>query len=297
MDTCPVQTKRHIEAVLLAAGVHPNRRFGQHFLIDGNLMRRLADSADVAPDDVVLEVGPGTGGLTDLLLPRAARVIAVEIDHTLHDILTDRYADQPRLTLLRADALENKNHLNPALLDACERSAGRLLLVANLPYDIATPLLMNLLLAPVNVRRLCFTVQREVGERLDARPQTKAYGPLSIILQTVCRAERIARVPATAFWPRPAVESNMYRLDVVPHPFERPGELAAFAALVRGAFLHRRKTLRHFLSEQFAGNACDALPDLIDPASRPEAVTPAQWAKLAAVLAAQPNRDRRPRPT
>lgn len=276
--------------MLAAAGVRPKRRHGQHFLIDGNLMRRLVDSAGIHATDIVLEVGAGTGSLTGLLAQRAGTVVAVEVDRALHAIAARTLAQAANLMLLRADVLDSKSRIARtvvnALTTACRQTTGQLLLVANLPYDVATPLLMNLLLAPLSVRRLCFTVQKEVGERLEAAPESKAYGPLAIILQTVCRVKRTARVPATAFWPMPRVESSMYRLDVVEHPFADHGQLLSFAALVRAAFCHRRKTLRYNLTRCVGPTACGAAAEVVDLGCRPEAVTPGQWVEINRVISA-----------
>ena len=277
--------------MLAAAGVRPKRRLGQHFLIDGNLMRRLVDSADIHATDLVLEVGAGTGSLTGLLTERAGTVVAVELDRTLHDIAAHRLAEAANLTLLLCDVLDSKSRIARTVVDTltthCRQSDGQLLLVANLPYDVATPLLMNLLLSPVGVRRLCFTVQREVGERLEAAPGSKAYGPLAIILQTVCSVKRTARVPATAFWPTPRVESSMYRLDVVEHPFADRGQLLSFATLVRAAFCHRRKTLRHNLTRHVGPTACGAAAAIVDLGCRPETVTPNQWVEINRAVSAE----------
>jgi 16S rRNA (adenine1518-N6/adenine1519-N6)-dimethyltransferase len=285
-----VQTKRDIQTLLYGAGIRPKRRFGQHFLIDGNLMRRLVDIADIRPADLVLEVGAGTGGLTDLLIARAAAVVAVEIDARLFGLLSERFSDVAALTLVRGDALDTKHRIGTAVLEAIqagrERAPGDLLLVANLPYDIATPLLVNLVTSDLHVRRLCFTVQREVGDRMEAAPGTKAYGPLSVILQTLCRTERVARVPAEAFWPRPAVESSLYRLEAREDPPVRRAALARFVRLVRAAFRHRRKTLRFNLDHAFGESACDAAARLVDLSRRPETVAPAEWAQLLRTMPA-----------
>jgi 16S rRNA (adenine1518-N6/adenine1519-N6)-dimethyltransferase len=288
MQVPRVQTKTEIEAALRAAGLRPKHRLGQHFLIDGNLMRRLADAADIQPHDVVLEVGAGTGGLTDLLVARAGVVVAVEIDPALFAVLAARFSAAPNLTLIRSDVLARKHVIAPAVAAVLPTipvgTAGKLLLVANLPYDVATPLLVNLLFEPRPFARFCFTVQREVGQRMEAAPGGRDYGPLAVLLQLTCRIERLARVPASAFWPRPAVESGMYRLDRVSGPFDSPDSLARFAELVRGAFRHRRKTLRYNLAQCCGQDAAERVADVVDPSCRPEAISPQQWVELAARL-------------
>jgi 16S rRNA (adenine1518-N6/adenine1519-N6)-dimethyltransferase len=288
MQVPRVQTKSEIEAALRSAGLRPKRRLGQHFLIDGNLMRRLADAAEIQRHDVVLEVGAGTGGLTDLLVARAGVVVAVEIDPDLYAVLAARLAGAVNLTLIRGDVLNRKHVVAPAVMGVLSASRlcakGELLLVANLPYDVATPLLANLLLEPLPFARFCFTVQREVGLRIEAAPGGKDYGPLAVLLQLTCRIERVARVPASAFWPRPAVESSMYRLDRVPGPLESADDRARFADLVRGAFRHRRKTLRYNLARCCGEDVADRVADVVDPSCRPEAVSPQEWVELAARL-------------
>lgn len=279
-----VQTKREIEALLQSAGIHPRKRFGQHFLIDGNIMRRLVERAEISPEDVVLEVGGGTGGLTDLLVTRAARVICVEIDRNLFTLLADRFENEPRVTLIAGDVLERKHRLSQTVSDAIRACAasdgGALKLVANLPYQAATPLVMNLLIDYPEVRRLCFMVQAEVGERITASPGGRDYGPLSIIGQSLCRIETIGRVPPQAFWPRPDIASAMIRMDVGDPPFATRDDVGRFATFVRTVFEHRRKTLRSALSYAVDKPACDRIASRFDPSQRPETFTVNEWIRI-----------------
>ena len=195
MSTAHVQTKSEIREALQQVGIQPRKRFGQHFLIDGNLMRLLVQSADLKGGDRVLEVGAGTGGLTDLLVEAVDDVLAVEIDHDLHSYLSERFEGHPSLKLVRADALDSKHRLCSELdtwiRSSRAESARPCKLVANLPYQIATPLIMNLLVDYPQMTTLCFTVQAEVGGRLTAKPETKAFGPLSIITQCLSQIETI----------------------------------------------------------------------------------------------------------
>lgn len=286
-----VQTKREIEQILAARGLHPRKRFGQHFLIDGNLMRRLAESAEIEPGDTILEVGPGTGGLTDLLANRVAaldaRLICVEIDRDLHAFLAERFHGNDRVALILGDVLAAKHELMPQVVGLINAATpGSVKLVANLPYQAATPLIMNLLVDFPSVRRLCFTVQAEVGERIAAAPGGKDYGPLAIIAQAVCDMKNIARLGPQAFWPRPAVDSVMLRLDVVRRPFTSAAGMRGFSNFVRGVFEHRRKRLRaaagYVLSEQQVA----MLEAKFDMQRRPEQVPLEQW--LAMHLDVQP---------
>ena len=284
-DLPQVQTKREIKALLDQAGLRPRKRFGQHFLIDGNLMRRLVESAEIQAGDVVLEVGPGTGGLTDLLIRIATHVICVEIDRDLFALLSQRFQGQPNIELICSDVLDGKHHLNPVVITAIHRAANStpaatLKLVANLPYDVATPLLMNLMIDYPALKRFCFTVQAEVGERIAAPAGSKVYGPLSIIAQNLCAVEPVARLGPGAFWPRPQVDSVMLRLDRREAPGV-PTEVAKnFAAFVHGVFEHRRKTLRAALAYVLAAADRDRLCNTIDSKLRPEQIDPAQWAQL-----------------
>lgn len=291
MQADHVQTKREIEAVLDRAGLRPRKRFGQHFLIDGNLMRRLAESAGLQPDDVVLEVGPGTGGLTDLLAARAREVIAVEVDRDLLTILTERFAGQEHVKLFFGDILDSKHRLRPEVRDALGDTESAKL-VANLPYQVATPLVMNLLVDYPRVRRLCFTVQAEVGERLVASAGSKTYGPLSVVAQALSRIETVARIPPQAFWPQPAVDSVMLRMDVGASPFPDSDTARAFAALVRGAFEHRRKTLRSALGYVLEERERKVLCERWDGNRRPESFRVEEWLQMYLVLHPFPNKVR-----
>ena len=291
-----VQTKREIQETLASAGLHPRKRFGQHFLIDGNLMRRLVESADVTTDDLILEVGPGTGGLTDLLVRRAGHILSVEIDRNLAALLSDRFRHAGNVTLLQGDIMQSKHSIMPVVADVIRNYAdsrqGCVKLVANLPYQSATPLVMNLLVDFPQVRRLCFTVQAEVGERIMADPNCKAYGPLSIIAKTLCMIETVARIGPQSFWPRPQVDSLMIRMIVRQSPFVEPNEVQRFAALVRGAFEHRRKTLRSALAYVLDETALDRICDTFDFHRRPEQVPVAEWLAISrAAYESLPHRD------
>ena len=279
-----VQTKREIERTLAAAGLHPRKRFGQHFLVDGNLMRRLVDSAELTPDDLVLEVGPGTGGLTDLLARRAGHVVSVEIDRNLVAILNERFQDAANVTLVEGDVLVSKHTIDPRVAewirDYPGLRGGCVKLVANLPYQTATPLVMNLLIDHPQVRRMCFTVQAEVAERITAEPGGKDYGPLSILCQCLCTIATIARIGPHCFWPAPAVDSVMLRLDVRDHALVERGELPAFAAFVRSAFDHRRKQLRTALKHVLGDKHSPVWPAGFDATRRPEQLPIHEWLTL-----------------
>lgn len=275
-----VQTKREIEALLARAGLAPKHRFGQHFLIDGNLMRALVRSAEISQADTVLEVGAGTGGLTDLLAAEAGRVVAVELDRDLFPLLQERFAGMEHVTLIQGDILESKHRIRSEvarILAESEDAEEGVKLVANLPYQVATPLVMNLLTDYPAVRRLCFTVQAEVGERFAAQPGGKNYGPLAVVNQLVGRMETLVRIGPASFWPRPAVDSVMARLErLAASPLEGAA-LRRFADLVRGVFEHRRKTLRAALGYVVAPPICEQICAVWDGRRRAETIAVSEW--------------------
>lgn len=279
----PGQTLREIRSLLASAGLKPQHRFGQNFLHDLNLLRKLVDAADVGPADVVLEVGPGTGSLTELLLERGARVVAVEIDRGLQALLRQRLGAHPRLTLVQADALDGKHHVNRLVLqalDAAGADAPRKL-VSNLPYQIATPLLIDLLLIRPSFERLTCTIQREVGQRLAAQPRTEDYGPASVLVQILARVEVVAVLPPTVFWPAPKVESIMLTIRPRPPADVSLDEPRAFARFVQIGFAQRRKMLRRLTKHpsMTGGLALFARAD-VSPDCRPEELSPDQWRRL-----------------
>jgi len=285
-----VQTQTQIRSLLAAAGLRPTKKRGQHFLVDGNLMRKLVASAAIQPDDVVLEVGAGTGSLTKELASAAGAVIAVEIDAGLADIAAAELADLTNVTLLRRDVLAAKSRIDPqvidALVEARERHGGRVLLVANLPYQVASPLIIDLLTGSPEFARMCFTVQKEVGGRLLARPGGKDYGPLSVIVQALAEVHRIAAVPPQAFWPIPEVDSVMVRVDPSPERRGRIPGVAHFTGVVKTCFLHRRKTLAHNLTDAYGADVAERVMTAmgIEPRTRPERLDVSAWVELAHAL-------------
>jgi 16S rRNA (adenine1518-N6/adenine1519-N6)-dimethyltransferase len=230
-------------------GIRPHSKFGQNFLIDLNLLDVLLEAADVTRDDVVLEVGTGTGSLTAALARRAAAVVTVEIDPAMHQLASEELHLCDNVTMLQLDALRGKNRLNPEVLDAVRsrlaEAPGRCFkLVANLPYNIATPLLSNLLHEDVPPRTMTVTIQKELAERIVARPGTKDYSALSIWIQSQCRAEILRILPPAAFWPRPKVSSAFLQITLDDVLRRRIPDRAFFHDFVRAMFLHRRKFLR-----------------------------------------------------
>ncbi len=259
--------------------MHPRHRFGQNFMIDANLVRLIADAGEIEPADVLLEVGPGTGTLTEELLGRlgpSGRLIAVEIDRDLAGSLRSGFAEDGRFSLIEGDALAGKHGLNPELsrqIQLSHRHDASVRLVANLPYNIASPLVVELLLAGVDL--LAFTVQREVADRLRARPADgKSYGPLSVIVQTLADAAVLRTIPAEAFWPRPKIESSLVRLRRRPADADLAGRERELGRFVTALFTRRRKTLRRALAPLTPDPAASLAAAGLTGQERPEQVTP-----------------------
>ena len=240
-----MQTKHQIRQLLSSAGIRPNRRLGQHFLIDLNLMKLLVDSANIQKDDVVLEVGCGTGSMTGLLAQKAGRVIAVELDRNLAEIAEKQLADAKNIQLINTDILESKHKFNQTVSDALalarEQHRGRLLLVSNLPYDVASSLMMNLVTGPTVADAMYVTIQKEVADRMTAAPGSGNYGILSIFLGATGEVKSIRTLKPSVFWPRPKVDSAMVGFVRNRAKSERIADMELFSEIVHLFMGHRRK--------------------------------------------------------
>jgi len=230
-------------------GVEPATRHGQNFLIDLNLVQLIVDSAELDKRDVVLEVGTGTGSLTAMMAEQAAAVVTVEIDSHLYELASEVLLDIDNVTMLQIDALKNKNTFHPKVIEAIgERMAEspdrRLKLVANLPYNIATPVISNLLLCEHTPYSMVATIQKELGDRIVAKPWTKDYSALSVWMQSQCKAEIVRIMPPSVFWPQPKVDSAILRLAIDPKRRAAIPDRSYFHQFVKSIFLHRRKFLR-----------------------------------------------------
>jgi 16S rRNA (adenine1518-N6/adenine1519-N6)-dimethyltransferase len=247
------QTVSYLVKRFAEAGVEVKPRHGQNFLIDLNLLGILVDTAELTPGDVVLEVGTGTGALTGLLVQRAAFVVSVEIDPQMHQLASEELFGVPNVLLLQQDALHSKSSLSPAIVEAVKgelesHPGSRLKLVANLPYNVATPIISNLLASEICPRSMTVTIQKELADRMTARPSTKNYSALSVWIQSQCRAQLIRTLPPTVFWPRPRVTSAILQVDVDPELRNRIADPEYFHDFVRQLFCHRRKFLRGVLA-------------------------------------------------
>lgn len=234
-----MQTLAQIRTMLEDRGLAPKKALGQNFLIDHNLIRRLVDAADVQPGAVVLEIGPGTGTLTEELLDRGCRVIACELDDGLADLLTDQFAERDAFTLIRGDCLASKRALSPKLAAALGDQPFQL--VANLPYGAGTPLLLILLTRFPQCRSMHVTIQREVADRIMADPGSSDYGSISVVARAAAETTRLATLPPPCFWPRPKVDSAMIGLSRKPRPLT--DNLVGLAEVAQKLFTQRRKQI------------------------------------------------------
>ncbi len=293
-----MQTQTEIREMLSAAGLTPHRQFGQNFLIDQNLMARLLETAELPAGQTVLEVGPGTGSLTEELLERAAKVVGVEIDRGLAELLRKRLGERKNFELIVGDVLAGKHALNPAVTQALGPAAH---MVANLPYNIATPLVAECLIDSWRAgrarrqgsclfERLTFTVQRELAVRLLAPPGRRDYGPVSVLVALLGRITRGPTIPANAFWPRPKVTGRIIRIDFDAEASSKVRSIEALTGVVALAFMHRRKQMGSILRRTDAVYSADELGEAlgiagIDTKMRPEQVSPGQFLAMANVLA------------
>ncbi len=292
-----MQTLHEIRELLASVGAHPNKKLGQCFMIDKNLLAKVLDLAELSGGETVLEVGPGTGTLTEELLSRAGRVVAVEIDRALQQLIAGRFGSEENFTLISGDILAGKSSLSPEVLAILGSDAQ---LVANLPYSIATPLIALCLgetwhgtvggeAGRCRFSRLTFTVQKEVGDRLIATPGSGVYGPVSILVQLLASVIRGPMLPPGAFWPAPKVDSCCLRIDFDPQAAAEVADVAVLQGLVSMAFAQRRKQLGSMMKRRDSQFDPDKLRHAlavadIDITDRAEVVEPSKFLVAANVL-------------
>jgi 16S rRNA (adenine1518-N6/adenine1519-N6)-dimethyltransferase len=263
-------------------GVPPIRKsLGQHFLSDRRILTRIVDALDPAADDTVIEIGPGRGTLTDIRHPRAKRVIAIEYDRALADLLRQRY-EGTNVEVIQADVLET---------DFAAVAGPVFSVVGNVPYYITTPILFHALRRP-RARSAVYLVQREVAERMEAQADSDAYGALSVNVQALASAHIMFGVPRGAFNPPPKVDSAVVRVIPLEKPLVEPTEEQGFREFVQAAFGMRRKQLRRVLRgirNMETATADTILSDVgIDPTARPETVSADRFAALYRRFSAAP---------
>ncbi len=241
----PMQTISDIRDLLAERGLRPKHKLGQNFLHDKNQLSKLIAAAEIKTSEVILEVGPGTGTLTEALLETEAEVITCELDRDLAQIIEEQFGD--RVTLLQGNCLDKGRTINPMIEQTIQERPFKL--VANLPYSIASPLMTTLLIDHQNCVGMYITIQQEVADRLLAKPSTKAFGPLGIIVQTFAHVERITVVKPTSFWPQPKVSSAM--VSIIPSTDCDIDDRAGYAQFVVQLFMKRRKQLGKVFPKDF----------------------------------------------
>lgn len=250
------QTRSHLMSRFEAEGLHPRSDLGQNFLIDLNLLFYIVQEADLGPDDVVLEIGSGTGGMTAFLAQQAGGVVSVEIDPRIFPMAQEAVAGCKNVTLLNCDALRNKNHLATVVLDALQKELAkspdrRIKLIANLPYCIATPVMSNLMASELPWALMVVTIQWELALRMKAQPGTSDYSALSVWLQAQSEVQILKKLGPKVFWPRPGVDSAI--VQIIPDPERRAAlrNRAFFQDFIRRLFHQRRKQLRSVLAGMY----------------------------------------------
>jgi 16S rRNA (adenine1518-N6/adenine1519-N6)-dimethyltransferase len=279
-----VSVTESVAALLRSHGLHPRKRLGQNFLTDPVALERIVVAADLSTDDVVVEVGAGLGTLTRLLARQAKRVIALELDDDLVEILREQTVDLPNVEILHGDVLR----FSPSGF-----SPRGYKVVGNLPYYITSAVLRHFLEREPRPRLMVVTVQREVAARIVARPGEMSL--LAVSVQFYGQPRVVARVPAGAFYPSPKVDSAVLQINVCDEPIPLPGEgvdEATFFRVVRAGFSQKRKTLRNSLSAGLGLSPATVGASLeragVDPRYRAETLSLREWARVAGTLGAAP---------
>lgn len=242
-----------LKQIFSRRGITPNKRFGQNFLIDQNILLSIPDIADLKEDDVVLEIGTGTGGLTRLLASRAQHVFTVEVDKKLFELSSDILKLYKNVTLVNADILKTKHVLNPDITSLMlnwlrEHNHTHIKMVSNLPYNISTPVIINLMESNLPIDLMVLMLQKEITERMTALPGTREYGILSVITQLFSEVEVVKTLPPEVFWPKPEVHSALVKVAV--HKKKYAGRITDypfFRKTLYAIFTSRRKTLLNSL--------------------------------------------------
>lgn len=291
-----MQTLSEIRQLLRSVGVRPSRHRGQCFLIDKNLMHKLLETAELDGDETVLEVGPGTGSLTEELLDRSAAVVVVELDRGLAKLLRERFTDAENLLILHRDVLEGKHAISGEVLSSLP---DRAMLVSNLPYGIATPLLAEMLRSSWRqvggsredrlFERMTFTVQKEVADRLAAEPGGGDYGPVSVLVELLGSITAGRVVPASAFWPKPEVDGQIMRIDFDAEKTSLLADIDALADVLHACFSHRRKQLSSLLRQRLSRPDPAKLRRAVEQAGvdttlRASQISPRQYRDIANAL-------------
>jgi len=292
MSEATRQTRTHLMSLFERIGLHPRSDLGQNFLIDLNILEFIVKTAELSKNDVVLEVGAGTGGMTAFMAKEAAAVVSVEVDPNMAAMAREMTADFDNVTLINVDALKNKNRFRPEVIEVVQAElakdpARRLKLVANLPYSIATPVVSNLVASDLPWERMVITIQLELAQRMTASPGRSSYGALSVWLQSQCHVKLVKRLGPQAFWPRPQVNSAVVRLVPAPGKSGPIADRKFFQDFLRRLFVQRRKMMRSVLVGMYRKELdkpqVDAILDELKfaPKARAEDLQPYELVKLS----------------
>lgn len=289
-NTLEIGSRTRTRAIMEKYGIHTKKAFGQNFLTDLNVLKNIVSAAEITRDDNVIEIGPGIGALTEQLAQAAGEVLALEIDQDLIPVLAEVLAPYDSVTVLNQDVLQANL---PELIKQQFTDPSRpIKVVANLPYYITSPILMNLLAAPVDWAAICVMMQKEVAQRLTAQPGTKQYGALTLAIEYQMTAEIAFNVSRRVFVPAPNVDSAIVVLKprTTPLPVQ-PFNKQKLFGFIRGCFAHRRKSLWNNLQATIGKQPAvkekmqailTALT--ISPQTRPERLTLEQFIELANAL-------------
>lgn len=281
-----VGTPRRTKEIIAKYGFSFKKSLGQNFLIDGNVLNRIVEAAELDQSKGALEIGPGIGALTERLSQAAGKVTAIEIDQRLLPILGEVLADKPHVTVVHGDVLKlDLRQLFQQQFADCEGVS----VVANLPYYVTTPILMKLLEERLPLQNIVVMIQKEVAERMAAKPGGKEYGSLSVAVQYYCEPQLVCTVPHTVFIPQPNVDSAVIKLKVRSTPAVSVPDEAFFFRVVQASFAQRRKTLMNNLTSLVGKEKRDELTALlnrigIDPARRGETLSLEEFAVLSSSM-------------
>jgi 16S rRNA (adenine1518-N6/adenine1519-N6)-dimethyltransferase len=284
-----LSTRAGVREVIEKYGLAAKKKLGQHFLVDGHVVEKILKAADVNENDVVLEIGPGIGGLTQALAGRAKHVVAVELDKQLIPVLENEFAGS-NVTIVHNDILRaDLNEILSPYMNLTSSHESAVKIVANLPYYITTPVILYLLESGIPIKSITVMVQKEVARRMAACPGTKDYGSLTLAVQYYANVTIAAYVPVNCFMPRPAVDSAVAHLQILASPTVDADKEILFK-IIHAAFNHRRKTLVNTLDAAGFGAGKNDLAKTLEsrglnPQVRGEALSIFQFAELAKVLA------------
>jgi len=276
-----------VAALLRRHGIRPKKKLGQHFLSATPTIKKIVDAIDPSPDECVIEIGPGPGTMTGLLSERAGFVIAVDRDASMLDVAREELGGVENVKFIEADILDFD--LESAIADVPKRFGGKVEVAGNLPYNISSPILFWIIENRRLISRAVLMVQKEVAQRIAAKPGGKDYGTLSVRTQAYAGVKKLFDVSPGNFIPPPEVNSSVLELDFSGGAVEKPKDDAAFEAVVRAAFGKRRKTLRNALLGGLPGLSAERLDAAlsqagIDGKRRPETLSVEDFIGLAGTL-------------